>query len=79
MKKLLPELVTSFEVAMNQMGGHAIFMDSKLPNHPKQKSVMKLLLFSGYCDFILARLKDHDNLLEMGFWEAARKTNNLKK
>ena len=56
---------TSFEVAMNQMGGHAIFMDPQHSQISKTKIRYETASISGYCDFILARLKDHDNLLEM--------------
>ena len=56
---------TSFEVAMNQMGGHAIFMDPQHSQITKTKLRYETTSISGYCDFILARLKNHDNLLEM--------------
>ena len=56
---------TSFEVAMNQMGGHAIFMDPQHSQITKTKLRYETASISGYCDFILARLKNHDNLLEM--------------
>ena len=50
---------------MNQMGGHAIFMDPQHSQISKTKLRYETTSISGYCDFILARLKNHDNLLEM--------------
>ncbi len=56
---------TSFEVAMNQMGGDAIFMDPEHSQISKTKLRYETASISGYCDFILARLKSHESLLEM--------------
>ena len=52
----------SFEVAINQMGGYAIFMDQKHSQLAKTKINYEIASMSRYCDFIMARLKDNQDL-----------------
>ncbi len=53
----------SFEVGIHQLGGNAIFMDSNHSQIQKTKLSYEIGSLCGYCDFILARLNRHDDLV----------------
>lgn len=56
----------SFEVAMTQLDGHSIFIDSRTTQSVRGETygdTAKML--SSYCDFIAARLHRHADLVEM--------------
>lgn len=56
----------SFEVAMSQLGGHAIFLDSrttKLAEKETLKDTVRVL--ERYCDAIMARVYSHSDLEEI--------------
>jgi len=56
----------SFEVAMHQLGGHAIFLDSrtsKLAEKETLKDTVRVL--ERYCDLIMARVYEHSDLEEI--------------
>ncbi len=56
----------SFEVAMNQLGGHAAYLDSrttKLAEKETLKDTIRVL--ERYCDAIMARVYRHSDLEEM--------------
>lgn len=53
----------SFEVAMNQMGGSAIFIDPQHSQIKKTKLSYEIKIISKYCDFIMARLKKNEDFV----------------
>ena len=56
----------SFEVAMAQLGGHSIYIDSRTSQLSRGESISDTAkVLSGYVDFIIARLYRHDDLLEL--------------
>lgn len=56
----------SFEVAMTQLDGHSIFIDSKTTQQSRGETYADTArMLSSYCDFIAARLYRHSDLLEM--------------
>jgi len=56
----------SFEVAMTQLGGHAIFMETKdLPFREKESIADTAKASSRYCDIIMARLFEQDDIEEL--------------
>ncbi len=53
----------SFEVGMTQLGGHAIYLDTKdSPLGEKESIEDTAKVSSRYCDIIMARMFEHDNL-----------------
>ena len=56
----------SFEVAMAQMGGHAIYLDAKdSPLGEKETIADTAKVSSRYCDIIMARLYKQENMEEL--------------
>jgi len=56
----------SFEVAMAQLGGHSIYIDSRTSQLSRGESIADTAkVLSGYVDFIIARLYKHDDILEL--------------
>ena len=56
----------SFEVAMTQLGGHAIFMDAKdSPLGEKESIADTAKTASRYCDIIMARLYKQEDIEEL--------------
>jgi len=56
----------SFEVAMAQLGGHAIYLDIKTSQMERGESLVDTTKILGsYCDFIAARLYSHQMIIEM--------------
>ncbi|MCL4373760.1 MAG: ornithine carbamoyltransferase [Candidatus Marsarchaeota archaeon] len=54
----------SFEVAMAQLGGHAIFVDMSTTHLKRGETLADTAkVISGYCDFIAMRVDSHDDLL----------------
>ncbi|MFH1642156.1 MAG: ornithine carbamoyltransferase [Nanoarchaeota archaeon] len=57
----------SFEVAMTQMGGHAIYGDvGTLPLGDKESVPDTAKTASRYCNIIIARVFDHNDIVELG-------------
>ena len=57
----------SFEVAMTQLGGHAIYVDMKTTPIGEKESVADTAkVASRFCDIIIARLFSHKNIEELG-------------
>ena len=56
----------SFEVAMTQLGGHAIYLDL-ITSPVKSKESLKdsAIVSSRYCDIIMARMFDHEDIEEL--------------
>ncbi|MGC8710467.1 MAG: ornithine carbamoyltransferase [Candidatus Micrarchaeia archaeon] len=56
----------SFEVAMMQLGGHSIYIDSRSSQMSRGESIADTArVLSGYSDFIIARLYKHEDLIEL--------------
>jgi len=56
----------SFEVAMAQLGGHSIYIDSRTSQLSRGESIADTAkVLSGYVDFIIARLYKHDDIVEL--------------
>lgn len=56
---------TSFEVGMTQMGGHAVYMDWQATNFALADLSDEAHVLSRYVDVIVARMKHHDDLLDL--------------
>ena len=55
----------SFEVAMAQLGGHAIYLDAQETQARRGESLTDTArVLSGYSDFIAARIRKHKDLLK---------------
>ena len=68
----------SFEVGMNQLGGHSIYLSSediKLGTRESMKDVSRVL--SRYGDAIVARTFSHADILEMARWATVPVINGL--
>jgi ornithine carbamoyltransferase len=55
----------SFAAATNQLGGNAIIVDPMQSQAQKTKLTYEVGSMSGYCDFIVARLKYHKELVDI--------------
>ena len=56
----------SFEVAMAQLGGHSIYIDSRTSQLSRGESIADTAkVLSGYVDFIIARFYKHDDIVEL--------------
>jgi len=56
----------SFEVAMAQLGGHSIYIDSRTSQLSRGESIADTAkVLSGYVDFIIARLYKHEDIVEL--------------
>lgn len=68
----------SFETAMTQLGGHAIFLgkdDIQLGRGEPLKDTARAL--SGYVDFLMARVFDHDDIAELAAYASVPVINGL--
>jgi ornithine carbamoyltransferase len=55
----------SFEVAMAQLGGHAIYIDMGTTHLKRGETISDTAkVISSYCDFIAMRIDSHDTLIE---------------
>jgi len=55
----------SFETAMTQMGGHAIYLDVSTTHSKKAKLEDEVKCLSRYADIIIARVFDHETIAKM--------------
>jgi ornithine carbamoyltransferase len=55
----------SFEVAMNQLGGHAVNLNWKETNFVKGNIRDEAKVLGGYCDALMARVFTHQQLIEL--------------
>ncbi len=56
----------SFEVAMTQLGGHAIYLDKQAMQMSRGETLSDTAkVISSYCDFIAARMFDQSQLVEL--------------
>ena len=56
----------SFEVAMTQMGGHAIYLDAKDSTLGGKETIADTAKVSSrYCDIILARMYEQEDIKEL--------------
>ncbi len=56
----------SFEVAITQLGGHAIYIDARTSQLSRGESISDTAkVLSGYVNFIAARLYKHEDLIEL--------------
>src|SRR3989339_654875 len=68
----------SFEVAMTQMGGHAIYLDVKdSPLGEKESIEDTAKVSSRYCDIIMARMFEHENIIKLAKNSAVPVINGL--
>jgi len=56
----------AFEVAMAQLGGRAVYIDAQTTQLKRGESMADTArMMSSYCNFVAARLYDHNNIIEM--------------
>ncbi len=55
----------SFEAGMTQLGGHAIYMDARTSHGSKASIKDEIKVASRYADIIMARVFDHQTILDM--------------
>ena len=68
----------SFEVAMTQLGGHAIFMETKdAPFKEKESIADTAKISSRYCDVIMARLYKQEDIEELTKYSSVPVINGL--
>ena len=68
----------SFETAMTQLGGHAIFLDTTRSQISRGETMRDTgAVLGGMADFIMARLYHHTDLLELAKGSAAPVINGL--
>ena len=68
----------SFEVAMTQLGGHAIFMNTKdAPFGEKESIADTAKTSSRYCDVIMARLYKQEDIKELAKYSSVPVINGL--
>ncbi len=68
----------SFEIATLQLGGHAIFYDiSDSPLGKKESIKDASKVISRFCDAIMARLFDHNNIVELAKYSSIPVINGL--
>ena len=68
----------SFETGMTQLGGHAVFLgpdDIGLHGREPVKDIARAL--SGYVDFVMARVYDHADVVELGQYASVPVINAL--
>ena len=68
----------SFETGFSRMGGHAIYLGPKDIAIGKREAVKDIArVIAGYNDVIMARLFDHDHILEMAEYSSVPVVNGL--
>jgi ornithine carbamoyltransferase len=56
----------SFDVAMARLGGHSVYLDTNVSQMSRGESIADTArVLSGYCDFIAARVKKHQSVVEL--------------
>jgi ornithine carbamoyltransferase len=56
----------SFEVAMAQLGGRAVYLDTQTTQLKRGESIADTArMMSSYCDFVAARMYNHSDLIEL--------------
>src|SRR3989338_8987683 len=68
----------SFEAGMTHMGGHAIYLDAKdAPLGEKESIEDTAKAASRYCDIIMARMFEHENIIKLAKNSAVPVINGL--
>ena len=68
----------SFEAGMTQLGGHAIYLDAKdAPLGEKESIEDTAKAASRYCDIIMARMFEHENIIKLAKNSAVPVINGL--
>ncbi|NDJ78437.1 MAG: ornithine carbamoyltransferase [Chloroflexi bacterium] len=68
----------SFEMGMQHLGGHAIYLSPAEIGLGKRESIADVArVLSGYVDIIMARTFDHEHVLELARWSAVPVINGL--
>ena len=68
----------SFEVAMNQLGGHALYLSPNEVGMGKREAISDVArVLSRYVNGIMARLFDHDHILELAQYASVPVINGL--
>ena len=68
----------SFEMAMQHLGGHALYLSPFEIGLGKRESVADIArVLSGYVDIIMARVFDHDHIVQMAEWASVPVINGL--
>lgn len=68
----------SFDMAMRHLGGDAIYLSPAEIGLGKRESIADVArVLSGYVDAIMARVFDHEHVLELGKWASVPVVNGL--
>ncbi len=68
----------SFEMAMQHMGGHALYLSPFEIGLGKRESIPDVArVLAGYVDIIMARVFDHAHVIELAEWSAVPVINGL--
>jgi ornithine carbamoyltransferase len=68
----------SFEMGMVQLGGYAFYLSPQEIGLGKRESVADVArVLSGYCDGIMARVFDHEHIIDLAEWGAVPVINGL--
>lgn len=68
----------SFDMAMRQLGGDALYLSPNEIGLGKRESIADVArVLSGYVDIIMARVFEHDHVLQLAEWSAAPVINGL--
>jgi ornithine carbamoyltransferase len=68
----------SFEMAMEHLGGHALYLSPQEIGLGKRESIADIArVLGGYVDIIMARTFDHEHVLELARWSPVPVINGL--
>jgi ornithine carbamoyltransferase len=68
----------SFEIGMTQLGGHAVFLDQRSSQIARGESIADTArVVSRYADLIMARVNDHNTVLDFAEWSRVPVINGL--
>jgi ornithine carbamoyltransferase len=68
----------SFEMAMEHIGGHALYLSPQEIGLGKRESIADIArVLGGYVDIIMARTFDHEHVLELARWSPVPVINGL--
>jgi ornithine carbamoyltransferase len=68
----------SFEMAMNHMGGHALYLSPFEIGLGKREAIADIArVLSGYVDIVMARVFDHNHITELAEWSDVPIINGL--
>ena len=68
----------SFEMAMQHLGGHAFYLGPQEIGLGKRESIADVArVLSGYVDAIMARVFDHQHVVELARWASVPVINGL--